>query len=38
MANAKAVNKSQSIRDFVTANPTMKVKEVVDALAGRTCR
>jgi hypothetical protein len=35
MAGNKGVNKSQAIRDFLTANPNMKVKEVVDAL-GKT--
>src|SRR5271154_1385382 len=36
MAKAKTeVNRSQSIREFLTANPTAKAKEVVEAL-GKT--
>jgi hypothetical protein len=32
MAKAKGKNRSQSIRDYLTANPEAKAKEVVEAL------
>ncbi len=34
MARTKGVNKSQAVREFFTANPKAKAKEVVKALAG----
>ena len=33
MARTKGVNKSQSVRDYLTANPKAKAKDVVEALA-----
>ena len=33
MAKTKGKNRSQSIRDYLTANPNSKSKEVVEALA-----
>jgi hypothetical protein len=33
MARTKGSNRSQSIREFLTANPDSKAKEVVEALA-----
>jgi hypothetical protein len=33
MAKSKGKSRSQSIRDYLTANPDSKAKEVVDALA-----
>ena len=32
MARTKGSNKSQSIREYLKANPTSKAKEVVEAL------
>jgi len=35
MARIKGVNKSQSVREFLTENPKANVKEVVEGLGGK---
>ena len=35
MARTKGVNKSQSVREFLTANQDAKVKDVVEAMSGK---